>query len=253
MLSLEVSILSEPGGRRRNEDACGYWSSERQVCFVLADGAGGHGGGDVASRLAVESLLGQFAGAPVASGAELALLLRHTNNAVLNGRVAGTERADMHTTVVCLVIDFVDGRADWVHSGDSRLYWFRAGRLIERTRDHSLVESLVGAGLIREEETRAHPERSVLLTALGREDAEFELSASPSSRVVAGGDAFLLCSDGVWEYLGDSQLETLLQQAATPQAWLDTIDAAIRSATAQLATHDNFTALAVWLSGNSDV
>jgi serine/threonine protein phosphatase PrpC len=253
MLSLEVSILSEPGGRKRNEDACGYWSSERQMCCVLADGAGGHGGGDVASRLAVESLLGQFAGGPVANGAELAILLRQTNQAVLDGRVAGTERADMHTTAVCLVIDFHDGRADWVHSGDSRLYWFRGGRLIERTRDHSLVESLVGAGLIRDDESRAHPERSVLLTALGREDSEFDLSASPSSRVVAGGDAFLLCSDGVWEYLADSELETLLQQAASPQAWLDMIDAAIRAATARLATHDNFTALAVWLNGSPDV
>ena len=253
MLSLEVSILSEPGGRKRNEDACGYWSSDRQVCCVLADGAGGHGGGDVASRLAVESLLGQFAAAPVASGAALAMLLRQTNQDVLNGRVAGTDRADMHTTAVCLVIDFLDGRADWVHSGDSRLYWFRGGRLMERTRDHSLVESLLGAGMIREEETRAHPERSVLLTALGREDDEFDLSASASSRIVAGGDAFLLCSDGVWEYLADAELEALLRQAATPQAWLDLIDAAIRAATARLSTHDNFTALAVWLSGKSDV
>ena len=124
---------------------------------------------------------------------------------------------------------------------------------MERTRDHSLVESLLGAGMIREEETRAHPERSVLLTALGREDDEFDLSASASSRIVAGGDAFLLCSDGVWEYLADAELEALLRQAATPQAWLDLIDAAIRAATARLSTHDNFTALAVWLSGKSDV
>ncbi len=253
MLSLNIAILSQPGGRTRNEDACGYWSSERQVCCVLADGAGGHGGGDVASRLAVQTLLAGFARSPSASGAELALLLRQTNQAVLDGRIAGTAQQDMHTTAVCLVIDFVDGRADWAHSGDSRLYWFRGGRLVERTRDHSFVESLVHAGVLREEQTRGHPERSVLLSALGKEDDELMLSASPSSRVVAAGDVFLLCSDGVWDYLQDDVLEQLLAAATTPQQWLDAIEAAIRAATIKLATHDNYTALTVWLAGAAEV
>ncbi len=253
MLTLNIAILSQPGGRTRNEDACGYWSSERQVCCVLADGAGGHGGGDVASRLAVQTLLAGFARSPSANGAELALLLRQTNQAVLDGRIAGTAQQDMHTTAVSLVIDFVDGRADWAHSGDSRLYWFRGGRLVERTRDHSFVESLVHAGVLREEQTRGHPERSVLLSALGKEDDELMLSASPSSRVVAAGDVFLLCSDGVWDYLQDDVLERLLAGAATPQQWLDAIEAAIRAATRGLATHDNYTALTVWLAGAAEV
>ncbi len=253
MLALEVAIMSEPGGRKYNEDACGYWSSERQFCCILADGAGGHGGGDIASRLAVQSLLSGFAQSPSASGPELTRLMRQTNQAVLDGRVAGTAQEDMHTTVVCLVIDFFDGRADWVHSGDSRLYWFRGARVMERTRDHSFVETLVDAGVIREDEIRTHPKRSVLLSALGKEDDELELSASTSSRVVNGGDVFLLCSDGVWEYLGDDLLEQLLTQAGSAEEWLAAIESAIRSATASLATHDNYTALTVWLTGEPDV
>ncbi|MEO8859742.1 MAG: PP2C family serine/threonine-protein phosphatase [Burkholderiaceae bacterium] len=253
MLSLEIAILSEPGGRAYNEDACGYWSSERQFCCILADGAGGHGGGDIASRLAVQSLLTGFAAAPSASGPELSLLMRQTNQAVRDGRVAGTAQQDMHTTAVCLVIDFFDGRADWAHSGDSRLYWFRGARLVERTRDHSFVESLVDAGVLREEQTRSHPERSVLLSAFGKQDDELELSASLSSRVLDAGDVFLLCSDGVWEYLTDAQLEALLARARTAQEWLDSIEQAIRAATAGLASHDNYTALAVWLAGASEV
>ena len=252
MLSLEIAILSEPGGRKYNEDACGYWSSERQFCFILADGAGGHGGGDIASRLAVQSLLTGFAESPSASGSELSRLMRQTNQAVRDGRIAGTVQEDMHTTVVCLVIDFLDGRADWVHSGDSRLYWFRGGRLLERTRDHSFVESLVDAGMIREDEVRSHPKRSLLLSALGKADDELELSASTPSRVVCGGDAFLLCSDGVWEYVADEALEQLLARARTAQEWLSAIEEAIRVATAKLASHDNYTALAVWLTGESD-
>lgn len=253
MLSLEIAIMSEPGGRTYNEDACGYWSSERQLCCILADGAGGHGGGDIASRLAVQSLLAGFAESPSASGSELARLMRRTNQAVLDGRIVGTVQEDMHTTVVSMVIDFFDGRADWVHSGDSRLYWFRGARLIERTRDHSFVETLLDAGLIREDETRTHPKRSVLLSALGKEDDELELSASLSSRVVDGGDVFLLCSDGVWEYVTDEVMERLLTQAGTAQEWLAAIEQTIRTATATLATHDNYTALTVWLTGATEV
>lgn len=253
MLSLEIAIMSEPGGREYNEDACGYWSSDRQFCCILADGAGGHGGGDIASRLAVQSLLSGFAQAPSTTGPELARLMRQTNQAVLDGRITGTVQEDMHTTVVCMVIDFVDGRADWVHSGDSRLYWFRDARIMERTRDHSFVETLVDAGVIREDETRSHPKRSVLLSALGKEDDELELSASQSSRVVGAGDVFLLCSDGVWEYLTDQDLEQLLTQSATAQEWLGAIEQKIQSATSALASHDNYTALTVWLTGQSEV
>jgi serine/threonine protein phosphatase PrpC len=253
MLSLEIAIMSEPGGRTYNEDACGHWSSGRQFCCILADGAGGHGGGDIASRLAVQSLLSGFAESPSSSGSELSRLMRQTNQAVLDGRIAGTAQEDMHTTAVCMVIDFFDGRADWVHSGDSRLYWFRGARLIERTRDHSFVESLVDAGMIREDETRTHPKRSVLLSALGKEDDELELSASLSSRVAGPGDVFLLCSDGVWEYVTDEVMEQLLTQATTAQEWLGAIEQTIRAATATLASHDNYTALTVWLTGKAEV
>src|SRR6266702_1436089 len=120
MISLRIALLSEPGGRKVNEDACGYWSSERVFCAVLADGAGGHGGGDVASRLAVQTLLSGVS-ATTESGSDLARLVRQTNQAILDGRIKNTAMEQMHTTIVCLVIDLSDGRAHWVHSGDSRL------------------------------------------------------------------------------------------------------------------------------------
>jgi PPM family protein phosphatase len=251
MLALEIAIISEQGGRSYNEDACGHWRSPHQFCAVLADGAGGHGGGDVASRLAVESLLSGFSAFPSASGIELSRLVRQSNQAVLDARVDGTALQDMHTTLVCVVIDVDDGRADWAHAGDSRLYWFRDGRLMERTRDHSLVASLVDVGLITEEETRNHPKRSVLLSALGNEDEELEVGASASSRIVAGGDVMLMCSDGVWEYVGDEFLEATLSEASTPAEWLSRIEARIKDATKDLASHDNYTAIAIWLSGST--
>ena len=184
MLALEVALLSDPGGRTTNEDACGHWHSDRRLCCVLADGAGGHGGGDVASQLAVRHLLS-------------ALRRRHGRCRGRLGR-AGARRQpgaacrpgarhrcrSMHTTVVCLVIDFVDHRAHWAHAGDSRLYWFRDGRLIDRTRDHSLVQSLVDAGMLDEEALRTHPQRSELRSALGVAEHELEVAHSDAARRV---------------------------------------------------------------------
>lgn len=245
MLGLEVALLSEPGGRRYNEDACGHWHSETQLCAVLADGAGGHGGGDVASRLAVQELIGRFAVAPAADAPALGGLVRETNDALIGQRLPGTPRADMHSTVVCLVVDFVAHRARWAHAGDSRMYWFRGSNLVARTRDHSLVQSLVDAGLLADGDLREHPKRSELRSALGLAPEVLEVS-SGDGEPVEPGDVFLLCTDGLWEYVDDATLEATLAAAQSPRAWLDALAAQVFAAASHKASHDNFSALVVW-------
>jgi serine/threonine protein phosphatase PrpC len=175
MLGMEVAILSDKGGRSYNEDACGHWHSDRHLCCVLADGAGGHGGGDVASRLAVETLLNAFAERPTEHGDALSELVWDTNEALLGHRSSDKRLRDMHTTVVCLVIDFVDRAAHWSHVGDSRLYWFRDGRLRDRTLDHSLVQSLINAGVLTPDQAREHPRRSELQSALGTRPEDLQV------------------------------------------------------------------------------
>ncbi|WP_425261037.1 PP2C family protein-serine/threonine phosphatase [Rubrivivax sp. RP6-9] len=248
MLALEVALLSDKGGRKYNEDACGHWHSDDQLCCVLADGAGGHGGGDIASRLAVQELIQRFSNAPSRDGSTLGALLRETNEALIEQRVPGTARQDMHSTVVCLVVDFMAQRAHWAHAGDSRMYWFRGGRVFDRTRDHSLVQSLVDAGMLAEQDVRSHPKRSELRSALGIDGSILEVSSGDGAGPVAAGDVFLLCTDGLWEYIDDSTLERLLTAADTPRAWLDALSAEVMSAAAHKTSHDNFTALAVWAS-----
>jgi serine/threonine protein phosphatase PrpC len=246
MLALEVALLSDRGGRKYNEDAAGHWHSQRQLCCVLADGAGGHGGGDIASRLAVSELIGRFSEDPSERGSDLAQLLRQTNRALIAQRVPGTPRQDMHSTAVALVIDFVGHRAHWAHAGDSRLYWFRDGRLLTRTQDHSLVQALVDSGAISADQMRTHPRRSELRSALGLADDMLEVSAGDGTTDVQPGDVFMLCTDGLWEYVDDAALERLLGSSPTPGRWLELLDAEVRRNAAHKASHDNFSALVVW-------
>jgi serine/threonine protein phosphatase PrpC len=246
MLALEVALICDRGGRRYNEDACGHWHSQQQLCCVLADGAGGHGGGDTASRLAVQELIGRLSSQPAAHAQDLDRQLRATNEVIISQRVPGTPQQDMHSTVVCLVLDFMQHRALWAHAGDSRMYWFRQGRLVQRTRDHSLVQSLVDSGLVSAADLRTHPQRSELRSALGIAPDALEVSAGEGAEDVQAGDVFLLCTDGLWEYLDDEQMQASLAAARTPGLWLDELATAVRQAASPKPSHDNFSALTVW-------
>ncbi len=246
MLALEVALLSDRGGRKYNEDACGHWHSRRHLCCVLADGAGGHGGGDIASRLAVQELIGRFSQQPSERATELDQLLRVTNDVLISQRVPGTPKQDMHSTVVCLILDFVGHRAHWAHAGDSRMYWFRKGKVRDRTRDHSLVQGLVDNGVLTPEQVRNHPKRSELRSALGIAADLLEVSAGDGSDEVQAGDVFLLCTDGLWEYLDDDVLERTLAAASNPGAWIGELGAEVRRAASHKASHDNFSAVTVW-------
>ncbi len=246
MLALEVALMTDRGGRTYNEDACGHWHSQQHLCCVLADGAGGHGGGDIAARLAVQELIGRFSHQPTEHVDELDRLLRATNDVLISQRVPGTPRADMHSTVVCLVLDFMAHRALWAHAGDSRMYWFRQGRVVQRTRDHSLVQSLVDSGLVSAAELRYHPQRSELRSALGIPPDALEVSAGEGLEAVQAGDVFLLCTDGLWEYLDDELMQNTLAAASAPGVWLGELATAVRRAASLKASHDNFSALTVW-------
>jgi serine/threonine protein phosphatase PrpC len=270
MLDLEVAIVSERGGRRYNEDACAHWSSQRHLCCVLADGAGGHGGGDVASKLAVRQMLTDFAAqaadspnlpassassvsfASPTSPVSLEALVRGANRSIRQHSVPGTPQADMHTTAVLLVIDRERHLAGWSHAGDSRLYWFRDGRILQRTRDHSLVQSLVDAGLIAEADIRSHPKRSELRSALGIAEDELEIDTAPTAAIEPN-DAFLLCTDGLWEHVDETAMQDLLSRSSTAQAWTKALASEVERNTAAMPRHDNYTALAVWVRSARDM
>ena len=249
VLSVELAVLCRAGGRAYNEDACGHWHSDEHLCCVVADGAGGHGGGEVAARLAVRHIVEQFAAAPLATASELEDLLMDTNAMVIRHRADAEAQVNMHSTVVALFIDLQRGQALWGHAGDSRLYLFRDGRIAASTRDHSIVQSLVDVGMLRPEEMRTHPRRSELMSALGSEPGQLHLTALVAPCPLQPGDVFLLCTDGLWEFVEENDLCETLAQSANPQDWLAWLEQRVVSNADMRgrAAHDNFSGVAVWV------
>src|ERR1700722_6715152 len=185
----ETATLSAQGGRVVNEDFLGYRMAENSGCWALADGLGGHRGGDIASRLAVDAAISSFEKNPSISEEALNTHLVGANRAVLDGQASNAELTHMRTTIVMLIAS--PGAAMWAHAGDSRLYWFRDGKIREQTLDDSVPQRLVAAGEISADQIRFHEDRSKLLNSLGtREQVTAAHGQLPGPPVP--GDAFLL-------------------------------------------------------------
>ena len=209
--SLLIAELTHPGSvRTSNQDACAQFAAaDRHMrLLVVADGMGGHLGGEEASRIAVTSMGEVFE----RGGDDPEELLRQAfdraNAGVFETAAENPELAGMGTTGVVLL--FVPERRVWVaHVGDSRAYRLRQGRLQQLTEDHSVVGALLRMGHITEEEAREHPQRNEILRAIGtQEQVEVEISCLE----VQPGDRYLLCSDGLSGMVIDSEIARVLGQ-----------------------------------------
>jgi PPM family protein phosphatase len=242
-MRLEISVLSKPGGRATNEDAFGFWAGGG-VCFcVVCDGAGGQGGGDVASKLAVRTTLAWFQDEPLCSGKAIEAALSSANRAIMQQQETESRLANMRATAVVLAVDSANRTAAWGHLGDSRLYCFHDRQVVAQTKDHSVVQNMVDAGYLRKEDLRTAKERSRLFAALGQVE-NFEPVVARTASALAGGDAFLLCTDGFWEYVEERDMERALSEVRSAEEWLRRMERQVveRGGKGQ----DNYSALAVW-------
>lgn len=210
---LEVACRTHVGRvRRQNEDSLVAMADRGLV--AVADGMGGHEAGEVASRLAIDSLVRELLPAQVKdSGDELESLLRigqaveAANQAIQDEVVHQPQLHGMGTTLVAAL--YRQGRIFYAHVGDSRLYRLRDGRLERLTRDHSLIQQVVDQGdfASRAEARRAGIRDSVLTRSLGiHREVEVDVGDAP----LRAGDLFLLCSDGLNGELGDATLRDIL-------------------------------------------
>lgn len=249
-MEIEIVTLSKQGGRAYNEDVYGHWNDDRYVICVVADGAGGHGGGDVAATVVRQSVLSGFAEKPGLDAGLLRTVIEDANLQVVARQAEGGKLSAMRSTVVLAAIDLVEHKIALAHSGDSRAYLFHEGALVARTVDHSLVQQMVAGGMIDEEGARLHPQRNMLLSALGSVDPVPDIVVSPAMPLQVG-DVLLLCSDGIWEPLGDECLHRTLQASRTASQWVEALDTQVK-ANAKPG-HDNYTALSLWAHDEDEV
>ena len=205
---------------------------------MLADGMGGHRGGEVAAALAVSTTLDSFNGS---SRTGLVRAVVAANQAIMERSLVDENLLGMGTTI-CAIAAVVgesglDGLAV-VNVGDSRVYHYSSGVLIQVTEDHSLVADLVRAGDLTAEEAARHPQRNILTRALGIED---DPVVDTWELLPVVGDRYLLCSDGLFNELTDDRITEILSQCTDPgMAANELVDRAVDA-----GGHDNVTVLVV--------
>ena len=219
-LRIATASVSRPGGRAVNEDACGHGDG----CWVVADGLGGHGGGEVAAGIAVDTVLAAAAQQPLIDEGALTQALLAADAAIQARQETDPRLERMRTTAVVLASDA--RVALWAHLGDSRLYHLRDGRIRFQTLDHSVPQALVRAGEISAAEVRYHEDRNRLLRSLGNDKPPRPTLAEEPLTLMPG-DAFLLCTDGFWEYVTEPEMEVTLAKSASPEQWLENMAAVL--------------------------
>ena len=235
-MQLSAYAYTNRGGRDHNEDS--LRASAEQGIFVLADGLGGHRCGEVASQAAVDSIFTGMAQAEALEEAGLLDLFRSANEELLR-RQAQPGQEEMRTTAVALKL--TDGAAVWAHIGDSRLYRFSKGELAGVTADHSVTYRKFLGGEISYMDVYHDDDRSRLLRVLGREPCKPEAGHGE----LEPGDAFLLCSDGFWEYVYTEEIQADLCRTQTPEEWAESM--LLRHIRRTPPDHDNFSLITVFV------
>ncbi|MET0205302.1 MAG: PP2C family serine/threonine-protein phosphatase [Casimicrobiaceae bacterium] len=201
---------SRKGQRKVNQDRIAYTFSRDALLLVVADGMGGHAGGEIAAQLAVRLFIERFQqeAKPVLKNP-----LKFLQDTMVRAHAALGSYANQFsmletprtTCVACLV---QAGHAYWAHVGDSRLYLFRQGGLIGATKDHSKVQYLVDQGIIGADEIGQHPDRNKIFSCLGGlVDPVIDLSRRTPLR---NGDILVMCTDGLWAVFDQREIATWL-------------------------------------------
>lgn len=212
--SLDVVSLSDKGLKRdNNEDAVGS-HSEKGIA-ILADGMGGYKAGEVASAIAVSTVLERLEKAVNEGLLEstdvieqiVRTSVQQANGAIFNAAQNDSKYKNMGTTLVVLLLN--DGVIHYAHVGDSRLYRLRDGKLEQVTKDHSLINELIEKGFYTEEEAENADNKNVITRAMGvKADVEPDVSSTPA----VDGDIYMMCSDGLTDLVDDNTIASLLNE-----------------------------------------
>lgn len=248
-MRIEYAELSLVGDREDNQDRVMVATADKAALLMVIDGMGGHSDGSRAADTALKSLLDSFQQTALPmfdplGFLHMALSRAHDDVAKL-GKGQSIDTRPRATTAICLV---QEGAAYWAHVGDSRVYHIRQGCMLERTRDHSHVELLLREGKITEEELPNHPMRNFVECCLGGDPAIPEMTLS-GRRTLQPGDVLLLCTDGIWANMRDSDIAAFFRDDSQQlRAWLEALGR--RAVQASSPFSDNTTAAVLRWLGN---
>jgi PPM family protein phosphatase len=211
---MKVAARCDIGRVRNNNEDC-LLVDEPLGLLIVADGMGGHAGGEVASAMAVAAIAGYLKGrlaGPEPDGQTAALLqaaIHTANEVILTNAHAHRELRNMGTTVVLALCH--GDQVHIAHVGDSRAYLLQHGELCQLTEDHSVVAQLIKAGQLTPRKARSHPFRHQITRSLGSREAVAELRCVTWGQ----GDYLLLCSDGLTNMVQDHHIAELIRQGGT--------------------------------------
>lgn len=243
---LTYYIITNKGERANNEDCADGIIQGECGCFVLADGLGGHGKGEVASQAVCMNALAIY-NEKKGNHDALEWIFRDSQERLMQLQKDEKAINEMKTTMVVLLIN--EDTIRWGHVGDSRLYYFKKilfkKKLVSHTFDHSVPQALVDSGEIKQKEIRHHSDRNRLLRVMGMEwdKPMYTLSDRIKSKK---NQAFLMCSDGLWENVEESEMEKFLNKANNVEEWVKMI-AEKAFETGKGNNMDNYTAMGIWL------
>lgn len=238
-MRISTAYLSEQGGREKNDDTVCIRRKENRLYVFVGDGLGGYDNGKFASEKAAQTIIEFYDQHDFLDENQMQAAVQFANQTIKEQQ--SVRNSNMKTTIVVLGIDDLNTR--WMHVGDSRLYHFKKGKIVTQTLDHSVSQIAVLMGEITQEEIRFHEDRNRVLRALGSDNAKPDISKL--TVITEKKEAFLLCTDGFWEYVYEEEMEETLRKAKTPEQWIEKMRAILEKRVPK--GNDNYTAAAVFL------
>ncbi len=214
--SYHYHALTHAGRQRKhNEDSYGIFEVPNGLLMLVADGMGGHAGGQMASKLAVQGV-SDYLKQKFYVDIRLAIqeAFEQANRLIINTASEDTNLLGMGSTLVVLLFD--GKNIIYAHTGDSRLYHYSAQQLHLCTKDHSVIQELMDLGIISTADARYHPDAHKVTNVLGI--SNMRVSTATQTIQVASGDIFLLCSDGLTNMLPESKIQEILSNETTDLA-----------------------------------
>ena len=241
---IRYSVITDKGNREYNEDSTYVHVDGEKGCFVLADGLGGQGKGDIASTIVVDTIKECYLDNQSACDESFfENTVEKCREKIDKEKIEQKITEDMMSTMVWLTVD-----SDYIrysHVGDSRLYHFESKKIIKRTIDHSVPQALVLAGEIEDAEIRHHQDRNKLLKAIGME-LNGKINSYSQIKRDGNGKMFLICSDGFWEHITEKEMEKALWMTGDPQKWLNKMVRIVKHNGSNY-NMDNYSAICIYI------